>query len=255
MHAPEVFPLSPSFRLLSVGLALALPLATSCQPAPEDGAGGDDDSAGPEPEPEPVPNPYLDFSYLLDLSSVEVLAPEGGEILVSLLEGQFLIAAIVGGEDDRIDVAATLALIDGKSVAQDPCVPVVRMDDGAYDPDTEAVAVGPADFAVSIDPGLGIPIDVVLRAFSLSGTFVGAGSAIEQVSVDATFDMRDYAELFDAIGFGDGCSLIEMYAGIECQPCPGDGEEQCVNLELGVEFMDYWGGDFTLEPEEPAGGC
>jgi len=238
-------------------LAALLPLAacdSDTDPADDDTVDEADDDATPEPEPEP--NPFIGRSYLLDMASVTVIEPEGGDVLLSLLEGEFLLLSVTGGEDASIDMAVTLAAVEGKSVEQDACAPIVEMPDGLYGIEDRSVAIGPADFAVSVDPGIGVEIDFVLHAFALSGVFSPSGASIDGVSFQGTVDLRDYQELLDAlIGEGlDACDFLAFYVGLQCTACD-DGAEQCVDLEVTTDYIGEWGGTFSLQPEEPEGGC
>ncbi len=217
----------------------------------DDSAVGDDDTT---PEP-PEENPYLGNTYLLDLGATTVVQPEGGEIFQTLLKGQYVILGVTGGEEDSIGVTGALALVEGKSVVQDPCYPVIPFPEGEFSSEDQSFAVGPVDWSFSFD-FQGFPLDVILHEFGVAGAFAGEGTYIEGLDLIGVMDTRDFADILEGLGIpGDqACLFLAYYLGLTCEEC-SDGEEACFTLEMTSKYMDQWSGAFDPEQTEPADGC
>jgi hypothetical protein len=168
---------------------------------------GDDDSAPAEIEdPETT---LVGGQYLLDYGSGQLTDPAGADGIVMQYIADWYLVLLV---DDLDDGAGTITLYLGGSGA------VI----GTWD--NPAFSAGPLDV---IDPGSG---ETVLYQATIDGVFVDAGAAMNDLALDAIYDVRFLDDLIDPEGgVGLGCELLD-HEGVPCEACPGSDEPYCVRL-------------------------
>ena len=138
-------------------------------------------------------------------------------------------------------LTALLGVLDGNE--QDSCSASVEIE-GTIDDDPDFTD----DVAFSFEP---VDLEMVIRYdeyvavanirdLTISGYFMdgatGYGFVYRDAGLIATVDFRDIAVLFsgnvDDPTPDNMCEkLSELYAGVECEDCPHDGEKYCVTLE------------------------
>ncbi|MFT5583955.1 MAG: hypothetical protein ACI9VR_001539 [Cognaticolwellia sp.] len=178
-------------------------------------------------------------TFAVDPDSGRVLAPKGGEAIVSAALGGVVLMGIVS-EGTQLEIDAALSNVGDTS--QDTC--------------NRTLQLPPADFSES--PYFEIPAsdlvlaigsnDVVINDLAITGTFRADGTGFEGGTLSAELDLREIGPILGELSENTPEELCEILDGlnIACAPCQVDQAAFCIDV-----LLDQVSADLTDQPVSP----
>ncbi len=158
--------------------------------------------------------------YLLDLMGGIWVEPAGvGLLIQQQLEAQVLIEILMADPD----LAMRLALDELGNGAQDMCVATVEPAPQPFI-GNPFFDIGPFDLPLGIQG-----INTTLGEVQLTGRFSVDGSYIDEISMRSFVDTRPLVPLIGGGAPDAVCQLVAAF-GVNCDPCPSDGQPMCLGV-------------------------
>lgn len=165
-------------------------------------------------------------TFSLDLGDATWLEPGGVAPLLTLFFDAPVLIGVPLSNDDTLHLNLALGYeTDGGEVLQDPVEPAVPFPlvDFGSQPYFEAdVPTVDLDFS-----GVRIPV----HEFAFSGTFSPDGNRIGGGTVSGIGDTRFAGPLLGSTDFDEVC-VTAAGLGVQCGPCPTDGEPYCLPVSI-----------------------
>lgn len=159
--------------------------------------------------------------WAIDLTSAEMVEPPGvGDVLITYIDDP--VALLAATAADEQSVSLLMAPTTGDDL-QDLCANTPSFSASLVDNPT--VSFGPEDVELPYE-------DTTLSLLDTEASFVLGpdGSFLTEGTLSTTLDTRSLDPvLAPDEPAGATCSIFAGF-GVECGPCPGDGDLYCVNL-------------------------
>ena len=164
----------------------------------------------------------VDNVYLVDLAGVDWTSPDKsvGGIILGQLETKFILVKVQAANETQVDMVGATAWDNTGAVAQYPCVEAIDFDPANFE-GNPAFQAGPVTTSLSAGG-----FDVEIHEFELSGSFESDQSAVNNLRIRGYLDL-DGLE----VAGSDACDALS-FLGESCGPCPDDGDESCVLLDV-----------------------
>jgi hypothetical protein len=187
--------------------------------------------------PAPI-TPTEGQSWWIDLSTSEVVEPEGGDGILSLIEGDYsLLASALNVTENSFDLLFALASDDKR---QDHCNRTVSLTGLALDTDG-SIAFGPQDFTIANG--------ILTEELVITARFSADLSALDEIDLKGAIRLSTIPEDMLPLGGVEPCALLESI-DISCEPCK-DGVVDCIGVHT-TGLAGVLQTDLTLDPVSEA---
>lgn len=180
----------------------------------------------------PLTQAIVANTFAVDPDSGRILAPKGGEAIVSAALGGVVLMGVIA-EGAELEMEAALSKVGNTD--QDTCNRTVLLP-GADFSESPYFEMPASDLVLAIGSQ-----EVVINDLAIAGTFRADGSGFEGGTLSAELDLREIGPILgEPLSENTPEELCEMLddLDISCAPCKVDQVEFCVDVKLDQVSAD-----------------